>query len=61
MALIGSARVNTREQENFLQLDAFRLAGCTLIYEEKACGASHRGRPELARCIGGLGKSIRFA
>jgi len=54
MAHIGYARVSTREQETFMQLDALRGAGCKVIYEEKASGASQRGRPELAKCIGGL-------
>ncbi|QHI96740.1 recombinase family protein [Xylophilus rhododendri] len=54
MATIGYARVSTREQETHLQLDALRLAGCSVIFEEKASGASQRGRPELARCIGSL-------
>lgn len=56
MTLFGYARVSTREQETYLQLDALRHAGCTVIFEEKASGASQRGRPELALCIAGLRK-----
>lgn len=49
--LIGYARVSTREQETDLQLDALNRQGCEVIFQEKASGASQRGRPELARCI----------
>ncbi|MCS4508775.1 recombinase family protein [Xylophilus ampelinus] len=54
MAVVGYARVSTRDQETHLQIDALRHAGAGLIYEEKASGASQRGRPELARCIAEL-------
>ncbi|MNV55609.1 DNA-invertase hin [compost metagenome] len=54
MPMIGYARVSTREQETDLQLDALHRAGCDVIFQEKASGASQRGRPELARCISSL-------
>lgn len=54
MTVYGYARVSTREQETHLQLDALDAAGCEVIFQEKASGASQRGRPELARCLAGL-------
>ena len=54
--LIGYARVSTREQETHLQLDALNRAGCEVIYQEKASGASQKGRPELARCVASLAR-----
>jgi len=53
---IGYARVSTQEQDTALQLDALKHLGCEVVYEEKASGASRRGRPELARCLDALGK-----
>lgn len=55
MKSVGYARVSSREQETYLQLDALQKAGCEVIYQEKASGASQRGRPELARCLAVLG------
>lgn len=52
--IIGYARVSTRDQETYLQIDALEKAGCSLIYQEKASGASQKGRPELARCLSAL-------
>jgi hypothetical protein len=43
-ALVGYARVSTDEQTTALQLDALRGAGCAVIYEDSASGAS-RSRP----------------
>ena len=51
---IGYARVSTQDQDTALQLDALRSVGCEVIYEEKASGASRRGRRELARCLSSL-------
>ena len=51
---IGYARVSTQEQDTALQLDALSLAGCAVIFQEKASGASRRGRQELERCLGSL-------
>lgn len=51
---IGYARVSTQEQDTALQLDALNQAGCTRIYQEKASGASRRGRIELEKCLASL-------
>lgn len=54
--LVGYARVSTQDQDTALQLDALNRAGCGVIFEEKASGASRRGRRELARCLESLKK-----
>lgn len=54
--LIGYARVSTQEQDTALQMDALNRAGCQRIFQEKASGASRRGREELARCLASLDK-----
>lgn len=51
---IGYARVSTQDQDTALQLDALTSAGCDKIYEEKASGASTKGRPKLAHCLKSL-------
>lgn len=48
--LVGYARVSTDEQTTALQLDALRAAGCAVIHEDSASGAS-RSRPGLGRAI----------
>lgn len=48
---IGYARVSTQDQDTALQLDALTAAGCEKIFQEKASGASRRGRIELQRCL----------
>jgi DNA invertase Pin-like site-specific DNA recombinase len=52
---VGYARVSTQDQDTALQLDALAAAGCQKVYQEKASGASRRGRQELARCLASLG------
>ncbi|MGC1175772.1 recombinase family protein [Polaromonas sp.] len=47
--LIGYARVSSRAQETFLQLDALHKAGVQRIYSEKAVSVGKR--PELRRAI----------
>ena len=36
--LIGYARVSTQEQDNSVQIEAIKKAGCELIFEEKISG-----------------------
>jgi Resolvase, N terminal domain len=48
--LVGYARVSTREQNQALQLDALKAAGCERVYTEKASGAQ-RERPELRAAL----------
>ena len=50
MALIGYVRVSTEDQATFSQFDELKAAGCGVIFEEKASGAS-RSRPELAKAV----------
>ena len=56
MRFIGYARVSTQDQDTALQLDALAKAGCTVIFQEKASGASRRGRHELTKCLASLQK-----
>jgi DNA invertase Pin-like site-specific DNA recombinase len=49
-ALIGYARVSTRDQKLHRQVDALAAAGCQRIFEEKLSGKNTE-RPELARCL----------
>jgi len=55
MALIGYARVSTDEQDTAAQQDALRAQGCSVIFEDKASGAS-KERPNLARALDRVGK-----
>lgn len=50
---IGYARVSTDDQNLVLQLDAFKLAECDVIYQEQASGKSAT-RPELEHCLKAL-------
>ena len=52
--LVGYARVSTREQETYLQIDALRKAGVTEIFQEKASSVGRR--PELRCCLDSLRK-----
>lgn len=55
MALIGYARVSTKDQETRLQLDALQGAGVAKVFEEKASGAA-ADRPVLKACLSSLRK-----
>lgn len=48
--LLGYARVSTADQNEGLQLDALRDAGCSRTFVERASGARAE-RPELARLL----------
>lgn len=50
MALIGYARVSTRDQTVAAQRDALRQAKCARIFEETALGAA-REKPELTAAL----------
>ncbi len=50
MALIGYARVSTRDQTVIAQRDALKAAGCDRLFEETASGAD-RDRPELKAAL----------
>ena len=52
--LVGYARVSTQDQDTALQIDALNKAGCAVIFQEKASGASRRGRKELDACLASL-------
>ena len=49
-ALIGYARVSTRDQKLHRQVDALTAAGCQRIFEEKLSG-KNTDRPELTNCL----------
>jgi DNA invertase Pin-like site-specific DNA recombinase len=52
VAVIGYARVSTREEGQILdrQMDAFKVAGCDRVFEDRASGA-RADRPGLAACL----------
>lgn len=50
MALIGYARVSTKDQNDARQLKALKKAGCERIYTEKVSGKD-MNRPELQRML----------
>ncbi len=53
--LIGYARVSTMDQNQALQMDALRAAGCEKIFTEQTSG-SHRDRPQLMAALSYLRK-----
>ena len=57
MALIGYARVSTRDQNPQAQHAALRAAGCERIFSDTTSGKLAE-RPELAACLGTLIASL---
>lgn len=53
--IFGYVRVSKNEQNQDLQFDALRKAGCEKIFQEKVSGAS-KERPEYARMVSELRK-----
>lgn len=51
---VGYARVSTGDQSLALQLDALRLAGCDLIFEDHGVSGSSKSRPALNRVLSTL-------
>jgi len=51
MALIGYARVSTKDQDFDLQVEALIKADCEKIFTEKQSGTTGKGRDELANCL----------
>ena len=54
--LIGYARVSTGEQDTVAQTSALKIAGCEVIFSEKASGGRW-DRPELHKLLGQLRKN----
>lgn len=54
--LIGYARVSTGEQDTIAQTSALKIAGCEVIFSEKASGGRW-DRPELHKLLGQLRKN----
>lgn len=58
MAIVGYARVSTKEQNLDMQLDALKIAGCTQIFTEKMSGVKER--PELQKALSYLRENDTF-
>jgi len=56
MALVGYARVSSKEQDCELQVEALTMEGCDEIYAEKRSGTSTVDRVELTNCLNYLRK-----
>jgi len=53
MTIVAYARVSTIDQNEGLQIDALKAAGCEKLFTDKAFGTD-RERPQLAKCLGFL-------
>lgn len=51
MALIGYARVSSKDQDLTIQVEALEAAGCDRIFQEKKSGRSTEARAELRDCL----------
>lgn len=51
MAIIGYARVSTRDQNLDLQMDALEKAGCTKIFTDFGVSGSKKNRVEWDKCL----------
>jgi DNA invertase Pin-like site-specific DNA recombinase len=54
--LIGYARVSTQDQNENLQIDALKQAGCEKIYSDHGVSGSKASRPELDKALADLRK-----
>ena len=52
--IIGYARVSTDDQHLDLQLDALKLAGCSIIFEDHGVSAAAKQRPGFEQALSGL-------
>ncbi len=52
--IIGYARVSTEDQHLDLQLDALKLAGCNVIFEDQGISATAKQRPGFERALSNL-------
>lgn len=55
MAVIGYSRVSTGSQDQRMQIDALKKAGCDYIVSEVGSGTDQNARPQLARLLDDLG------
>jgi DNA invertase Pin-like site-specific DNA recombinase len=53
MAIVGYARVSTKDQSLQLQIDALKTAGCGIVFEEHESGSKHH-RAELQSALSTL-------
>ena len=51
MAIIGYARVSTRDQNLDLQMDALKKAGCTKIFTDFGVSGAKKNRAEWDKCL----------
>ena len=54
MATIGYSRVSTTGQDQRMQIDALKLAGCDYVVTEVGSGAVEKARPQLRNLLDGL-------